>query len=432
VTTRSPLFTIESGAKVSLSGLTFSIPTATVIANQGDLTVQSIVISQAAAGIDNCGTLLVDSSTIAGSATAGIDNESGSLTVINSTVSGNANDGIDVLGGTASLTSCTVSSNKGYGISCSGGVTIYNTLVAGNGGIADVIGAFTSLGHNLIGVGDYGSGFASNDLVGTSASPIDPKLGMLANNGGPTPTMALLSGSPALDAGGDANAPAADQRGVARPQGTNVDIGAFELPVPISFNLGTLPAGVAGASYRQIIAATGGSGAKTISYTITSGTISAGLTFTAGTDQLAITGTPAAGGTVTFQVTATDAAGAQNSRTFTLTVSPAASSGTPPGPIGSSTPSSDQLVRGIQDTILVAGGLVNGYPLVSLDALHDYQSLAAGVRQEIIQAINNFVWQLLTSGNGSADRATVETLLATEGFLTGDLWFVLYAVREFP
>ena len=88
-------------------------------------------------------------------------------------------------------------------------------------------------------------------------------------------------------------------------------------------------------------------------------------------------------------------------------------------------------MRGIQDTILVAGGLVNGYPLVSLDALHDYQSLAAVVRQAIIQAINNTLWQLLNSGNGSGDRATVDTLLATEGFLTGDLSFVLYAVRDY-
>jgi hypothetical protein len=402
-----------------------------VIANQGDLTVQSIVISQAVAGIDNSSTLLVDASTVTGSATAGIDNESGSITVINSTVSGNANDGIDLLGGTASFTNCTVSGNKGYGISSSGGATIYNTLVAGNGGVSDVIGAFTSLGHNLIGVGDYGSGFGSNDLVGTSASSIDPRLGTLANNGGPTPTLALLPGSPALDAGGDANAPAVDQRGVARPQGTHVDIGAFELQVPIRFNLGTLPAGVAGASYSQIIAAAGGSGAKTFSYTITSGTIPPGLTFTASTDQLIITGTPTAGCTVSFQAVATDAAGAQNSRTFTLTVSPAAGSGTPSGPSNGGTATSGQLLRGIQDTILVAGDLVNGYPLVSLDALHDYLSLADGVKQEIIQAINNTLWQLLNSGNGSTDRATVDTLLATEGFLTGDLWFVLYAVRDY-
>ncbi len=417
--------------KVTLSGLTFSISTTTAIANQGDLTVQSIVINQATTGIDNTGTLLVDSSTVTGSASAGIDNESGSLTLINSTVGGNAGDGIDLLSGTAALTNGTVSGNEGYGVSCESGVTLYNTLVAGNGGVSDVIGAFTSLGHNLIGVGDFGSGFGRSDLVGTSTSPIDPKLGTLANNGGLTPTMALLSGSPALDAGGDANAPSTDQRGVARPQGTHVDIGAFELQVPISLSLTSLPAGIAGVSYSQIIAATGGSGAKTISYTITSGTIPAGLTFTTSTDQLAITGTPTAGGTVSFQILATDAAGAQSSRTFTLTIGPAASSGTPSGPSGGDSSSSDQLLRGIKDTILVAGGLVNGYPLVALNALHDFQSLAAGVQQEIIQSLNNTLWQLVTSGSAPADRATVDTILATEGFLTGELWVVLFAARDY-
>jgi hypothetical protein len=406
-----------------------------VIANQGDLTVQSIFISQATMGIDNLGTLQVDACTVTGSTTAGIENEGGSITLSNSTISGNAGDGIDVTGGTASLTNCTISGNKGYGIATSGGTTIYNTLVAGNGGVSDVTGAFTSLGHNLIGVGNSGSGFGSSDLVGTGASPIDPKLAPLANNGGPMPTVALLSGSPALDAGGDANAPTADERDVARPQGTHVDIGAFELQVPISFSLGSLPAGVVGTSYSQIISAVGGSGAKTITYSITSGSIPPGLTFTASTDQLAIRGTPTAGSTVSFQVTATDGAGTQSTRVFTLTVSAAASSGTgsggAPRASGGDTPSSDQLLRGIQDTILVAGGLVSGYPLVSLDALHDYQSLASGVKQEIIQAINNTLWQLVTSGNGSGDRATVDTILATEGFLTGDLWFVLYAVRDY-
>jgi hypothetical protein len=57
---------------------------------------------------------------------------------------------------------------------------------------------------------------------------VDPKLGSLADNGGPTLTMALLPGSPAIDAGSAVGAPATDQRGVARPQGPGVDIGAFE------------------------------------------------------------------------------------------------------------------------------------------------------------------------------------------------------------
>ena len=64
--------------------------------------------------------------------------------------------------------------------------------------------------------------------MGTSASPIDARLGPLQNNGGPTLTHALLPGSPALDAG-DPTLTGTDQRGVSRPQGPRADIGAFEL-----------------------------------------------------------------------------------------------------------------------------------------------------------------------------------------------------------
>jgi hypothetical protein len=65
-------------------------------------------------------------------------------------------------------------------------------------------------------------------------------LRVLAAVGGPTPTMALWAGSPAIDAGGSAGCPATDQRGVGRPidgdeDGTpTCDIGAFEFQsVPI-------------------------------------------------------------------------------------------------------------------------------------------------------------------------------------------------------
>src|SRR5207244_2459322 len=73
----------------------------------------------------------------------------------------------------------------------------------------------------------------NGDLVGTPGAPLDPKLGPLGNNGGPTWTMALLPGSPAIDAGDDAllSAPfnlATDQRGLPRKSGAHVDIGAFE------------------------------------------------------------------------------------------------------------------------------------------------------------------------------------------------------------
>ncbi len=66
--------------------------------------------------------------------------------------------------------------------------------------------------HNLV---DDGSPACLPLLTG------DPQLGPLAANGGPTLTMALLPGSPAIDAGDDANCPATDQRGVTRPQGAH-------------------------------------------------------------------------------------------------------------------------------------------------------------------------------------------------------------------
>jgi hypothetical protein len=92
------------------------------------------------------------------------------------------------------------------------------------------------LGHNLIGRTDGSSGFingVNGDLAGSGAAPIDPLLGPLADNSGPTSTMALLHGSPALDAGDDAllRPPyklQADQRGFPRKSGSHVDIGAFE------------------------------------------------------------------------------------------------------------------------------------------------------------------------------------------------------------
>jgi hypothetical protein len=78
-------------------------------------------------------------------------------------------------------------------------------------------------GHNLS--SDVSAGFT----LPSSHNSVDPLLGPLADNGGLTPTMALLPSSPAIDAGDSSACLPMDQRGVARPMGVACDIGAFEL-----------------------------------------------------------------------------------------------------------------------------------------------------------------------------------------------------------
>ncbi|MFI6007543.1 choice-of-anchor Q domain-containing protein [Streptomyces sp. NPDC051243] len=107
-----------------------------------------------------------------------------------------------------------------------GRMILRNSLVAGNtagGAAADCAKAFatiTSLGHNIDADGSCHL-TAAGDLPGRV-----PLVGPLTDNGGHTDTVALLPGSPALDAAADC--PATDQRGIARPQGTACDIGAYE------------------------------------------------------------------------------------------------------------------------------------------------------------------------------------------------------------
>jgi hypothetical protein len=138
------------------------------------------------------------------------------------------------------MTGCTVSGNSASG---DGGgiynynynrVVIGNTIVAGNTASSgpDVHGSVADEGSNLIGDGGGSTGFtAPGDQVDTAASPIDPLLGPLQDNGGPTRTMALLPGSPAIDKRRAALIPrgvTTDQRGAPRISCSAVGIGAFE------------------------------------------------------------------------------------------------------------------------------------------------------------------------------------------------------------
>ncbi|MCH7720171.1 MAG: hypothetical protein IH988_04165, partial [Planctomycetes bacterium] len=176
--------------------------------------------------------------------------------LINNTVTGNA------------ATSNSVS--EGGGIYNSGGaVNLTNTIVALNTTATsdpDVSGPFTSQGNNLIGDGTGSTGFTdgvNSDQVGTGGSPINPLLGPLQDNGGSTSTHALLTGSPAIDAGNNTGVPATDQRGFARIvdgdlDGTaTIDIGAFEflppvIPIQIDIKPGSDPNSINAASQGLI------------------------------------------------------------------------------------------------------------------------------------------------------------------------------------
>jgi hypothetical protein len=192
-------------------------------------------------GIYNTGTLTVHDSTFSGNSAQGVGGgtttgsfagdasaggiyNAGVLTILGSTLSGNSASFVAV--GTA------VGGGIQNDTTKRGMISVRNTIVAGNSAASssDINGPVNSLGYNLIGVDAGGSAYADTDLVGTSASPLDPKLGPLQDNGGPTETMALLPGSPAINAGGLTDSEW-DQRGPSYPRTVHgaTDIGAYEV-----------------------------------------------------------------------------------------------------------------------------------------------------------------------------------------------------------
>ncbi len=180
---------------------------------------------------ESSNTLTVSNSTLSGNsanyAGGGIHNNSpGTLTVSNSTLSGNSVTDVDY--------------GKGGGISSNGGsVTLKNTIVANSPSGGSCYGTITNGGYNLDSDGSCGFGTTNHSLSGTTDTPLDPQLGSLANNGGPTLTHALLAGSPAIDKGSSFSA-TIDQRGLPRPSNfvgivnadDGSDIGAFESQAP--------------------------------------------------------------------------------------------------------------------------------------------------------------------------------------------------------
>jgi hypothetical protein len=279
-----------SGATVSITGLTIAnghdtsgVGGGGIINNGGVVTVQDCsftgnvtggrggaILNNGATANDGPGngfnsTLTVIGCTFTGNSAGrggAISNDSynggtATATILNSTFNANsANAGgaieNEVYGGTSTLVilNCTIAGNDApvsVNISGAGGgieifdvggnesLQIGNTIVAGNtaeGGMfspgsPDVNGSITSEGFNLIGNTTYSSGWIGSDLQN-----VQPLLGPLQYNGGPTQTEALLPGSPAINSGGNGLATAAglytDQRGYPRIFDNTVDIGACE------------------------------------------------------------------------------------------------------------------------------------------------------------------------------------------------------------
>jgi uncharacterized protein YxjI len=289
------IFTIDTGGNLSISSVTVSGANRSAgnggaFNNKGTLAVSGSIISgnSAAAGgrLYNNGNLNVSNSTFLGNSTTsqfGVGGafwnyRSGNLNITNSTISGNTSAqgaGITNTGGTVILSNSTLYGNSaqfdGGGIfnHASGTFTLTNSTLSGNsatnigGGIYFANGTL-NISNTIIANSTNGVDFAGNQPASSTnnivedgsitngAIAADPLLGPLANNGGPTLTMALLTGSPAIGAGDATISNAApvnglDQRGVTRST-TAPSIGAFEFYPATQVTLTTTAAGSASGS----------------------------------------------------------------------------------------------------------------------------------------------------------------------------------------
>ena len=235
-------------------GTTLTVEHSTIVGNSADH----------GGGVENfSGTLTILNSSIKGnivnSSGGGIRSDTNLAgtqltTVINTTISGNkANGGAGVYNadGRTIVQNSTIAgntaTNNGGGILSFGNASTYtdveSSIIAGNFQNSDVssingTGAFAnSPGNNLIGNGNglFADGVNGN-IVGNASTPVDPLLGPHAGNGGPVETMALLTGSLAIDNGSNPAGLPTDARGVFRVVGGSGDIGAFETQVATPYD----------------------------------------------------------------------------------------------------------------------------------------------------------------------------------------------------
>jgi hypothetical protein len=220
------------GAISNDSGGVISVTDSTLRGNAADFS---------GGAIDNIGTLTIVRSTLSGNSAefGGAIENAGVLNITNSTLSansaGSAGGGIDNFDGTVSLVFSSLVGNSaasGGGITNNDGasLTAKNSLIVSsvNGDNCDI-----EAGSSVNSPGTNFSTDASCPGFST-VSGGSLNLGPLADNGGLTPTHALLSGSTAIDAAPDCTLPdnttavVEDQRGISRPQGAVCDSGSFE------------------------------------------------------------------------------------------------------------------------------------------------------------------------------------------------------------
>ena len=363
---------------VNLSACTISGNSATKMGGGltcylGTMTVTDCTISGNSAGIAGGGmtgyNITLTDCTINGNSAGGIGGgvNVDNMTLTDCTITGNsAGDNGGGLYGIGTLTGCTVSGNSsGYygggfcvGWSYKPATTLVDTIVAGNTAPTDAdidvvqipqpnsIDGF----NNLIGIESVGG--LTNGVDGNQVGVTNPGLGPLADNGGPTETMALLPGSPAIGAGAAVSGVATDQRG--DPLDSPPDIGAYQLiatPTPTPTPVATTGSATGVTSTVATVNADVNpeGSATTVSFVYgTSSTLASGTTTTAGQSigngsaavsvTAALTGLTA-GATYYYEVVATSSEGTTDGSILSF-ATPAPT----PTPTPASTPTSTVII----------------------------------------------------------------------------------------
>lgn len=329
-------FSINSGAVVTIKNLIFnnradiinqgsldiydtSFLVNTTVESWGNLTIENSVFKAngGTSGITNGGTATVRNTTISGAGNVnygGAIRNYGVFDLTNATISGNSSaqsgGGIHNTG-TFNLTNSTVAGNTTQ--TFGGGIYVYsgtfnsrNSIVAdntsGNSG-PDIYGTLTSQGNNLVAIASGAT--ISGNTAGNKLNQ-DARLAPLGYYGGTMQTHALLSGSPAINAGNSATSPTLDQRGAARIG--SADIGAFELNNSTNGGnfIAPLTYGRQFSSYDFQLT----NNSSNATFAVTSGSLPNGVSLISNISPnatIALSGTPTQNGIFNFSVTATDA-----------------------------------------------------------------------------------------------------------------------------